>query len=114
MTISIDMTVTPWILEIPASSMPHGYFQQPYSWQLPIQHGSNGLVDVTATGLPPGLTVSPTGLVSGTPGTGEDFPRDVHRDRSSGRRTLGDAEVGHLDAEHLVALAPAAACPPPT
>jgi hypothetical protein len=73
-TAAIDMTVAPWMLEIPSSSMPHGYFHQPYSWQLPIQHGSNGLVQVTATGLPPGLTVSPTGLVSGTPGTGDDFP----------------------------------------
>jgi hypothetical protein len=73
-TVAFDMTVAPWTVEIPTSSMPHGYFQQPYSWQLPIQHGNNGLVNVSATGLPPGLTVSPTGLVSGTPGGGDDYP----------------------------------------
>ena len=44
-----------------------GFFLQYYSWQLPIQHVNGETVDVTATGLPDGLSVSPTGLVSGYP-----------------------------------------------
>jgi hypothetical protein len=66
------MSVAPWGVQIPASEMPGGRFYEYYSWQMPIQYVNGETVNVTAAGLPEGLSVSPTGLVSG-------YPReDVH------------------------------------
>jgi putative Ig domain-containing protein len=65
-TATFDMVVAPWTLDLPATVMPGAVWLRPYSWQLPIQHPGGEIVDVTATGLPPGLSVSPTGLVSGS------------------------------------------------
>lgn len=46
---------------------PDGVWGEPYSYQMTITPGDNPVVSVTATGLPPGLTISNTGLISGTP-----------------------------------------------
>jgi hypothetical protein len=67
-TVSIGMSVAPWGVQIPASEMPGGRFYEYYSWQMPIQYVNGETVNVTAAGLPEGLSVSPTGLVSGYPG----------------------------------------------
>lgn len=64
-TAEFDMVVAPWTLELPATEMPGAVWRESYRWQLPIQHPADETVTVTATGLPSGLTVSPTGVVSG-------------------------------------------------
>ena len=45
---------------------PDGYIGEPYSFQYTITEGDAPVVAVTATALPPGLTLSNTGLLSGT------------------------------------------------
>jgi len=73
-TLQHDMVIAPWTLELPASSPPWGEIGRYYLWQLPIQHPQGETVSVTATGLPAGLTVSPTGVVSGYPNGGDYRP----------------------------------------
>jgi hypothetical protein len=55
-----------------ADEMAHATVGEDYSWQLPLSDPSRVRIDgVSATNLPAGLVVSPTGLVSGNPwGTG--------------------------------------------
>ncbi len=64
-TTAIDMVVAPWTVTLPAGEMPDGQWGTSYRWQLPIEYVNGETVAVTATGLPQGLNVSPTGFVSG-------------------------------------------------
>ncbi len=69
-TVVIDMVVAPWTVTLPAREMADGQWATYYQWQLPIEYVNGETVSVTATGLPAGLTVSSTGLVSGWVHTG--------------------------------------------
>ena len=71
-TTVIDMVVAPWTVTLPTGEMPDGVWGTSYRWQLPIAYVSGETVDVTATGLPPGLTVSKAGLVSGAVAVGAE------------------------------------------
>jgi hypothetical protein len=51
----------------------------PVSEQLPMTYSSGNVIDVTATGLPDGLSISPTGLITGTTLRSRHLPRHLHR-----------------------------------
>lgn len=65
-------TYTAYVLEITTTSLPSYTVAQPYSYQLHVVGGSgNYSWSISSGGLPSGLTLSASGLISGTP-TGAD------------------------------------------
>jgi hypothetical protein len=53
-------------LTVTTAALPQATVGQPYSFVMSASGGS-GSYAWAATGLPPGLTISPSGLISGTP-----------------------------------------------
>lgn len=71
-TITLTLVVSPQ-LQIITGSLPPATVGTAYSVQLNAT-GGQAPYNWSATGLPPGLTCSPTGLISGTPtGSGGTF-----------------------------------------
>ena len=56
-------------LTVAGSQMPDGGTGTPYSGNAPVVGGGTSPYSYTAAGLPPGLSMSSTGVVSGTPST---------------------------------------------
>ena len=63
---TIQLTVQPAALAITTATLPDAQVGVPYSFQL-TESGGTPPYTWTETGLPAGLTMSPAGLISGTP-----------------------------------------------
>ncbi len=76
-TFNVSILITP-PLAISQVALPNALRDALYApITLTATGGSNSAANLTwsATGLPPGMTLSPAGVLSGTPGTGGAFPR---------------------------------------
>ena len=63
-----SLVVNPVLVLSGSTTLPPATLDVPYSEQIPTTGGTVPLVFALTTGsLPPGLTLSPTGLISGTP-----------------------------------------------
>jgi len=67
-TATYTMTINPEIV-IDATTAPRPELGEEYSYQVGVAGGSGEDYFFTATGLPPGLSISPDGLITGTPTT---------------------------------------------
>jgi large repetitive protein len=71
-------------LGVSNQTMPNGVIGQPYSHQFLVVNGVAPFVWSIVSGtFPPGLSISPTGLVSGTPTTAGTFTPPVLQVTSS-------------------------------
>ena len=68
-TQSFTLTVTPTGFQITTTSLPDAVVGQAYSQQLQVSGAGSGSVEWKKTSVPKGLTLSKTGLLSGTPST---------------------------------------------
>ncbi len=73
-TLNLVLVVTPAQLAVPPVVLPAAVQGQTYVLQMPPPTGGTPPYHWSATGLPEALTMSPTGLISGTPATSGTFP----------------------------------------
>ena len=84
-----NFTVYP-ALAVQASTLPAGIVNTRYSQQLVFSGGSSPSYTVSATGLPPGLSLANSGILSGTPTSAGTFNLSVSVKDSAGFAASGN------------------------
>jgi hypothetical protein len=96
-SLAVSFTVYP-ALVVQSATLPPGVVNVPYSQQLNFSGGASAAYTASATGLPPGLSVSNNGTLSGTPTSAGAFTVSV-----SVRDTAGYSATGQF----AITIAPA-------
>ena len=91
-SLAVSFTVYP-ALVVPSATLPPGVVNVPYSQQLAFSGGSSSSYTASATGLPPGLSVSNSGKLSGTPTSAGAFTFSLSIKDTAGYSAAGQFSV---------------------
>ncbi len=107
---ALSIVVNPPALGITTTTLPGARVETPYSQTLEATGGTPPYVWSAAAGLPPGLTLSSAGVISGNPGTAGEYTFTVTV-RDNTNATASKSLTITVDAAPLTSLAPAALPP---